>query len=558
VIVAVLSPMLFTERTFDRDWSNHLWLARMQGANISADGHPGLFLHAASPNPGIDLGVYYPQFAFYGGTLYAAAGALGLLIGPVAAYLCFFAGGLAASLFGWVWIARQAGIPAPLALVPGVLHITSAYVLANMYGRGAWPEFVAAAMLPLVAASAWALLRSPRIEPWPAAALVVATVFLTGSHNITLVWGAVFLAAVAVAVAVAVGREAVRGIGLRRVAAIGGLMLLAAGLNGWFLLSDLAYAHQVGLTPYDDGAKFFNEARVVLNPLRVVPSESGSPGLTAEAPVVALGWSVAALALCGAGALTRAWRRLGAALGLLLLGFLSLVLRDDPTVGAIGRFVWGALPSPLRYVQFAFRLQTYVTLLVCGLVVVALAAIVRAPRGARRTGLVSAVAIVTTLSLYQAVHQAWRQPSFSSTRSFLTDRPVREVPVTWSDPGNFRDHAAPVIAATRRVHLDPDLVAEGRGVRLPSGSDTVATNIGAGPSLVRLEGADPVGRLSGGQMVIRPVSPAADLRVRAARTVPVVFGELLTLASALTLGGAALVRRRRDRRAVRHRRAEAG
>jgi hypothetical protein len=560
LILAVLSPMILTQRTFDPDWFNHLWLVRMQRTNISVEGHPSLFLHAFSRSDIHDLGVFYPQYAFYGGTLYSSAGLLALVIGAPAAYIAFFALGLAMCLGGWTWLARQAGVSLPLAFVPGVVNVTAAYVMANAYGRGAWPEFVATLTLPLLAAAGWALLRAPRITVAPAAALVVATVYLTGSHNITLVWGVVFLGLVLLAGALALGPRGLRALQPRRLAAVGGLMALGVGVNAWFLLPDLAYAKRVGLDAYDDGAAFFNTASVVLDPVRSVPEASTSPGLTVQAPVVALAWALLAFLLARGWRQGARWWRLVLGLCALLAGFLVLVLRDDPTVGSLGRSAWEAMPQFLRYLQFAFRLQSYVTMLVCALVLVAVVAVARAPRGRLRSALLAAVALVCATSTYQAVHQAWRQPSYRDDRGALLAKPVREIPITWGDAGNFRDRSAPLVEppAGRAIHLDPEAAAQ-RGEQLlafPPGRAPVGTNIAAGTYLIQVEGVAPVGRRERGQMVVTRTDAgdgAVRVRIRPATTWPLRDGPVVTLGSLAALAALSVAGLRRERRRRRRR-----
>jgi hypothetical protein len=556
LILAVLSPMILTQRTFDPDWFNHLWLVRMQGTNISVEGHPSLFLHAYDNEPIHDLGVFYPQYAFYGGTLYASAGAVGLLIGAPAAYVLFYALALAMCFGGWTWLAGQAGVRPPLAFVPGVVNVTAAYVMATAYGRGAWPELVATLTLPLLAAAAWALLRARQVRLAPAAALVVATTYLTGSHNITLVWGTVFLAVVVVAGLAALGPRGVREtLSPARLGAVVALMALGAAVNAWFLLPDLIYAKRVGIEAYDDGAGFFNTAHYVLNPFREVPPESTSPGLTVQAPVLALAWALLAFLLSRGWRQGARWWRLAVGLGALLAGFLVLVLRDDPSVGPLGRRAWVALPQFLRYVQFAFRLETYVTLLVCGLVLVAIVAVARAPRSRLRAVLVAGIAAVCAVSVYQAVHQAWRQPSYSHDRAGLLDRPVREVPVTWSDAGNFRDRSAPEVrgGANRKVRLDPSRMARSGTdvVRLPVGGAPVQTNIAAGTYLITVEGVTPIGRRERGEMVVQRTGGTAgptEVRIRGANTGPVRDGRTITLASLAALAFLLVAGVRRERR----------
>jgi hypothetical protein len=79
VLLLLTAPALFTNNGFVDDWVNHLWLTWMQSREITATGHPSLFLNVEP------LGAFYPNFAFYGGTLYGFGGYLMALTGePVA------------------------------------------------------------------------------------------------------------------------------------------------------------------------------------------------------------------------------------------------------------------------------------------------------------------------------------------------------------------------------------------------------------------------------------------------------------------------------------------
>src|ERR1700734_2828889 len=63
-VLMVMAPMLFTSSGFAPDFTNHLWLTWVAGKELVQGGSPGYFLSTSG------LGVFYPMFAFYGGTLY--------------------------------------------------------------------------------------------------------------------------------------------------------------------------------------------------------------------------------------------------------------------------------------------------------------------------------------------------------------------------------------------------------------------------------------------------------------------------------------------------------
>ena len=144
---------------------------------------------------------------FYGGTLYAIAGALSVLAGhrPGVAFE-------ATIVLRGRLLRRHplACAPARRALVDGAcagIHLRDECVLRDEpLRRGAWPEFVATSALPLLVASGLRIARSPRLEAVPCALFVAAAIVASGSHNITLLWGSITFAVALVALRVALRR----------------------------------------------------------------------------------------------------------------------------------------------------------------------------------------------------------------------------------------------------------------------------------------------------------------------------------------------------------------
>src|SRR6516164_9145603 len=81
-VLTFSAPALVTQRTFQTDWTIHLWYLWEQSVALSHNHAPSLFVHA-------DLvGLFWPHFAFYGGTMYALGGLLAIGLGhrPVIAF----------------------------------------------------------------------------------------------------------------------------------------------------------------------------------------------------------------------------------------------------------------------------------------------------------------------------------------------------------------------------------------------------------------------------------------------------------------------------------------
>src|SRR6516162_7592847 len=184
VVLLIASPLLFTSDGFAPDFTNDIWFAGYQEHAIAAHLHPTLFLHTQQN------GVFYPLFAFYGGTLFALTGALAAVLGgsTVLAFEVMTLAAIAAAYGGLFWLARQLGVEGVLAHAPAIVFVTSAYYVTDLYGKAAWAEFMAVSALPLLLAASLRLVRG-RWRAGPVACLVVASVVFSGSHNITLLWG---------------------------------------------------------------------------------------------------------------------------------------------------------------------------------------------------------------------------------------------------------------------------------------------------------------------------------------------------------------------------------
>jgi hypothetical protein len=240
----------------------------------------------------------------------------------------------------------------------------------------------------------------------------------------------------------------------------------------------------------------------------------------------------------------------------LLVGFLTLVLRDDPTLdhlGAPGRGAWRHLPHFLTYVQFAFRMETYVTMLVCGLVLVALVAVQRCVDARRRGRLLAAIGAIALWSVGLAVWQVWSVPDRGPGRGAIDHASATRLPATWEDPGSFQDRSEPVVPGTEVVTgPTPRQAAAGSRIAIPPAGEPVATTITGGPYI-----ADPgrpvVGRTRANRMVVQASDEPEAVRPQRASTVPVVLGRWLTvaaLAGFVAFAAAAALRGRRWRRAA--------
>jgi hypothetical protein len=538
-ILLIASPLLFTRDGFAPDFTNGIWFSSYQQHAIVAHLHPTLFLQTQR------LGVFNPTFAFYGATLFALTGALGAVLGgaTVLAFEVMTLIAIAAAYGGLFWLARQLGVRGAIAHAPAIVFVTSAYYITDLYGRGAWAEFMAVSALPLVMAASLRLVRG-RWRVGPIACLVGASMVFSGSHNITLLWGSTLAAAALVCYWLLSGRS--RTLPWRRMAATAGLFALGVGLNAWFLLPDVSYAHDTlvstDIIPWSDTA-MFNAAGVIFDPLRTVPSGSETPALYVQIPVLVLIWAFLALPM--------AWRyrrlRPGVATALVVLaGLLALIMSES---------LYKLLPSLWQQIQFAYRLQTYVTLTCAGLVLLGALALTRRAQSGRATradrrlrlGLGLAVGWGVALSAWQLwvpgthINEPYYS-SYSNRAEALKDPPTVLPEKSWNAGNNFGDRSLPIVAATNTITVNPTAVNDDRFAgsgSLPPGTQPFATNIIAGPYLVHVGGdVRVIGRTETGYLVLQRTTAGtqpARVELKPRLGAPVLLGRIVTAVSAVLL-----------------------
>ena len=565
LILLLMSPMLFSGSTFGGDWPTHLWLVQMQARNIEALGHPSLFLQST-------LGAFEPWYAFYGGTLYSIAGGAAVLTGghTLAIYILSFALAIAMAYGGCTWLARQCGLRGWFAHVPGVLLVTTAYYIANIFARGAWPETVATSAIPLVLAAGLWLLRAPSWRAGPLLAFVVGVVLFTGSHNITLLYGTVFLALLCATVAAAVGRRALPP--WPRIAAVIILGLLATAVNLWFLLPDIAFEGKITIS------QLFTEAphvtggmtpQLLLDPIRRSQTPN-FPTMDLQIPTLAIVWALVVLGLCWRG-LERRWRRLAMAVTVTSLPFLAIAFENS---------LWHDVPRIFWSIQFPYRLLSYVDFFAVGIVTIALVAIMRDQRkGAAKMLLpilLAVGALILSAEAAQSVSEAWSGPSSLHSRSEAFPGGSK-LPSFWSTFVTYhqdQDISMPVLASTTINEIPGLTFYNGEGANVipvpvdgtpkdgysvtftPPKNGTIGTDVISGPYLVAVHGAKWVGRFPYQELILSVKKNRLGpnrVTFSEARTWPIVLGKWSSVTSVLVLGLLLLVLVLRRRPALRGR-----
>ncbi|HVR04465.1 MAG TPA: hypothetical protein VMS02_00375 [Solirubrobacteraceae bacterium] len=561
VVLLLAWPLLFTNATFNEDWLNHLWYLWHQSRALRADGHPSLFLDYSG-------GVLYPIYAFYGGTLYVLGGALALLLGdaPLRAYLLSYLLGFAAAYGGWYWLARMFGLARPLAHIPGLVFVTSAYYLTMIYGLGDWPEFIATSTLPLLIASGLSVLRAPRLRGWPAFALAASAVVFFGSHLLSAIWGATVLALVGLALLAYVPAARV---GLTRAGAlrVAGLVLAALLVNAWFLLPTVAYESQTVIAnAYPHFRELLRTSAYTVsakNLFTLSRAHASGTVLVLALPVLAIGWVLVSLALSLREGRRGTWLRV-----LLVLAGATCAL----TLAMTHPGILLALPRAYSTLQFGFRLESLVLMGISGALLAALALAAQpaavAPRGparsrasaahTRRTGTRTsteagpgggwgtkwrwALAPIAALSLAGAAQQVSAHPQ-SRSRATATSSYLAPV---FEQEGllDYVDDNLPIWRRTLPQVTFPPGALRGESatevVRAAPGG-LVDSNLRAGPDLVHVTGARIVATDAQADDVLRidrqqgDAAGPATVSIAPAHTLPIVLGGALSVLGLLAL-----------------------
>jgi hypothetical protein len=515
LILALAWPLLFSDATFNEDWLNHLWYIWHQSLAIRANHLPSLFLEYSH-------GIFYPIYAFYGGTIYALTGALSLVLGnaPLETYVLTYLLGFLAAYTGWYWASRMFGVGRWLAHVPGIVFVTSASYLMIIYGLGDWPEFLAVSVMPLMITSGLAVIRAERLRPPPAVALAVSSVVFFGSHLLTVIWGSTVLIIVGAAILVSVP-EARRSIGWSKVLRVLAIVVPAALVSAWFLLPTAAYesntviAQSYPIFRHLLRREMFTVAARHLFTL----SRARASGtiVTTALPILAIGWVLAGVGIALHARRGGTWMRLlivlcsATALLLIVMTHAGLIL---------------ALPRIYATLQFSFRLESYVLLGIAGAVLAAL--VVNRDGGPAARYWTWALAPVLAVSVIGAIQQTAAHPSGVSRKlalsSYLQPRYESEGLLDYVDDRVrvIRTHLPHVSFPPESVHGDRVSIA----VHEPRGQ-LVDTNIRSAPELVHVSGARIVGADPEADDVLE-VGSGEKITVSTADSVPIVAGRLLT------------------------------
>jgi hypothetical protein len=540
-----------------------VWLHFTTGARLKSDAVPNAAFieqQAESLRQGVlpshfqhnMAGIFYGVFAFYGGTLFAFAGAISLVVGsPMSAQAVVYVLALGAAYGGWFWMARMAGIGYWAAHAPALLYVTAPYVMTNVNSRQDLTETVATSMLPLLFASALSVMRADRLRAGPAAALAGSTIVLGGSHNLTLLWATTFLAITLPLLILSVpqARHMITRRGLLRVLAI---VVPALAVNAWYLMPDLAYhSHTVIAQRIDEWRASVQRPTPAVDAehLFSIGRSSVYPGLafSTALPVLAIAWVLVAAVV-----VRKQWRQAWAR----TLLFLSVAVVAVLVAMAHPRLIT-VLPDPWVMIQYSYRLETFALFGICGAVIAALALLGNTTHR-WVTALLIPIVMFSVIGAITQIRDVPRAPSdavwsngrlalFSS--SDFADASLKELPSTGR---KF------MVFTAERVHRDRLDVTVGARPR-----EIIYTDVMAIAPMVDIQGAHVVG-----QWARPPLNPGwppyrylalqidddatqgrAHITIRPARTLPVVSGQIITILGLLGLAACAVVIVRGRRRA---------
>jgi hypothetical protein len=547
-LLVLLTWPLFTQA--DRlkgDSQTDAWLIMHQADSLRQGVFPSYFLHSLG-------GIFYPVFAFYGGTLFALAGAVSLVIGSAwTAQAIVYVLALAAAYGGWVWLARLAGLRSWQVHAPAILYITAPYVITNVNVRQDLTESVATAVIPLLVASALSVLRADRLRAGPVAALAASTIVAGGSHNLTLLWGLTILvpAMLLLVIVVPETRRLATRRGLLRVLAV---VVPAMAVNAWYLLPDLAYySHTLIVGRIEEWKAGLRETGLAIDPkylYSVSRTRAPDADFSLALPVFTMGW----VALAAVVVVRRQWRDVWARVlvTISLVSIAVLVLMTHPHLLSV-------LPDQWQMIQFSFRLETFVLYGIGGGVIAALVLVNRSPHRWVSLLLLPAMAY----SVVGAVGQVRDVPRGPAPLLFTIDNlyPFSTGDFADASEKTLNPSVPPKVYTRQDVHRDRFAAT----VKARPG-EVIYTDLMTSPQLIDVDGARVVGRWAVG-----PSGPAVQPRwylalridddatpgkarivVREARTLPIVGGRIISLLGLLGLAAIAAViaraglRRRRE------------
>lgn len=535
IAILLLLPMIATDRAFGQDWPLHLWLTEMQRRAIAAGGFPSAFSHFR------EVGHFYPTGIFLGGPFYAVTGYISLAVGSATrGFILVQVIACASAILGWARLALRCGVAPAMSIVPGVVHVTSAYYLGDLIGRGGVSSVAAHSFVPPLAAGfVAAVCNEGRARTLPLAVVTFSAYIVFGTHSLSLLWLVIFCA-ILLPLLTAVGVIPAKVLIDRRIAAPTIASAVGVGLAAWSLIPNLvlASATGAGANPQFLETGYFTMPSNYLHLGRVIPPEHVQffvdqgrvpTSLYVQLPWLAIVWALVVLVclfVLRPEESTRRTRRAGVCVLAVLALTLALAVFQGP---------WRSLPPLLRATQFSFRLNHDVILLVSGLVLVAATGMASLGERGRRAAAATLTGIAVG-GIALSSWQAWHTNSVLPTRKGLAAG--SSAPFWYTPPSELAE--ARVRLVEPGVTLPYEVARrDGGRVRLgvPSAIGAVAVPIASNPDLVRIVGAEVVGRTTEGWTVVQCSEPASGCSIAASARRPPSLVAGVVVASMATVAG---------------------
>ena len=546
----IVLPFALTQNAWF-EWANPYWFLTVDVESVRQTGLPARLITSSAS------GAFYPQFVFYSGGAFAVLAYLGAVIGSWPAFTTALVLAIASGAIGAYAGARAVSLARLPSGALAIIGSTTPYMVTNIYGRGAWAEVlgVGSAWL-MIGSGLWFLREGGHTLRGRLALATVAfsSASLALCHNISLLLGTAFAIAIWSVLACEVSCHARSAI--RRMGALGigygiGLGLSAAWLvpNLWYSTDTLASKWRIVGTaaPFDrlsivlsPWLRYPDDQRAITARVFGTPSEERLFNQTAALLLVVIGIGIA-YRLLNTRRTPLDWtpRTLAAALGLGLIAGLSLLTMSATSILANA-------PDVLQSVQFAYRLNPYLTFTLVILAALSLRAMPQRSAGALG-GLVAMWYL--GLAIYQtstARPVAPPQSPIPRVTTITADSPPSSFSAKTAAAHQFRFVPVAPVTAARNEHIfTASDSGAARKARARASTDVVCTPfVQAGPG-TRIVGPDASG------MCVVSTGPGTKELVAAAWPGPSIAGVAITGATVvgiIGLGAIGAARRARGSR----------
>lgn len=328
------------------EWANALWLLETQTEWVRTHGVPSPFLHAPDQ-------IFYLFPLFYAGALFGLLSYPSLLFGAWPVFVAVTAGSMVLMQQGVAWLARSLRVDRTLSAVLGLGFVSTPYVIALLYGRGAWTELVASAGVLIAIGGGADVCARGAARRRAVVAMVGGVALVAATHNLALLFGVPIGTVALLAALWGTGTVVSR----RSLATVATSYGAGACLAGATLVPNLWLARETWISLPAQTAHVlaklqdFHDLAIVLRPWPVLPaSEPSGSAVYVQTAVPLLIWAAVSAGV-HRGKVLRYVAPLAALAAMLV-------------VAIVNPMWWRHLPTPLQSVQFPFRLVTWLSLAV--------------------------------------------------------------------------------------------------------------------------------------------------------------------------------------------------